>query len=72
MLVRVGLAHPNKADAPGICKPKPTRCTEQFKPICGYNGKIYENARDAASARVSSLTKVNAVREIHKHAMGCR
>jgi hypothetical protein len=35
-------------DAMGKCKPRPEVCTEEYKPVCGCNGKDYGNACAAA------------------------
>lgn len=46
-------ANCGRADAPGVCTPKPATCTEHFEPVCGCDGQTYENACAAATAGVS-------------------
>lgn len=35
--------------AKGVCKRKPSVCTDQYLPVTGCNGKVYSNACVAAS-----------------------
>jgi len=38
------------ADVMGLCKPRPTACTEEFDPVCGCDGVDYSNACQANMA----------------------
>jgi hypothetical protein len=46
-------ANCGRADAPGVCAPKPEVCTFQYDPVCGCDGVTYGNACAAAGAGVS-------------------
>jgi hypothetical protein len=42
-----------ETDKPGVCKPKPEVCTQQYAPVCGCDGQTHGNACTAASLGVS-------------------
>lgn len=48
-------------DRMAACKPRPEACTEEYKPVCGCNGKDYGNAcvaaRDGTSVRKEGTCK---------------
>jgi len=49
----IGMGNCGTADASGVCKKKPEVCTEDFKPVCGCDGKTYSNLCHAAAKGAS-------------------
>ncbi|MBK7398246.1 MAG: hypothetical protein IPJ34_18625 [Myxococcales bacterium] len=37
-------------DSPGVCKPRPDLCPGVVSPVCGCDGKVYNNACEASKA----------------------
>jgi hypothetical protein len=44
-----------RADAQGVCAPRPEICTQQFEPVCGCDNQTYSNDCSAATAGVGVL-----------------
>ncbi|XP_072846076.2 ovomucoid [Pogona vitticeps] len=54
-----GVPHEPLFDCNGYQKPKPTRCTLEYFPICGVNGQTYINKCLFCSAVVASQGKIH-------------
>lgn len=46
-------ANCGRADAPGVCRSKPTACTREYMPVCGCDGQTYATRCVANAAGVA-------------------
>ena len=49
------------ADAEGVCKPRPTACTDDCPGVCGCDGKFYCNTCSANAAGVDTSTSTTCL-----------